>query len=154
MALYVHHNGQLIRNMRYIYKIRHFTEIQRNNSNNQLVLDINYVRIVRNRQDAVQKCNESLHFDDQEWLQQIIRNISCVPPYWKSLYSTSDKIEICSSQNELNLARRYLPYKNAYGVNEMINKYLPPCHRMQVTATSNRDQYKKEDLLKIKFRFR
>jgi hypothetical protein len=52
MYIYVHHYGQLIRNMHYMYKIRHFSGISRKCSNNQLVLDLNYVRIVRNREDA------------------------------------------------------------------------------------------------------
>lgn len=75
------------RSMRYVYKIRHFTGINYNYSNNHLVLDINYVRIVKNRNDAELKCNSALHIDDQEWLKQIVRNFSCIPPYWKSLYS-------------------------------------------------------------------
>ena len=69
MYIYVHHPGQLIRNMRYIYKIRHFTGISRNNTNNRLVLDINYVKIVKNRNDAESQCDDSLHNDDFKWFR-------------------------------------------------------------------------------------
>ena len=55
--MYVHYNDQLLRSMRYIYKIRHFTEISRDESNNQIVLDLNYIRVVKNRVDA----KHSLH---------------------------------------------------------------------------------------------
>ena len=154
MYIYVHHPGQLIRNMRYIYKIRHFTGISRNNSNNHLVLDINHVRMAKSRSDAVSECNDLLHFDDQEWLQQLMRNISCIPPYWKSLYAGVDNVTVCASKAKLNQVTSYLAFKNAYGVNEIIKKYLPPCNKMKVSAVSNKDQYKKDDLLKITFRFR
>ena len=154
MYIYAHHNGQLIRNMRYIYKIRHFTRISRNNTNNRLVLDINYVKIVKNRNDAELQCDDSLHNDDDKWLRQLVRNISCIPPYWKSLYIGDDDVTVCSSQAKLKQARSYLVFKNARGVNEIIKKYVPPCHRMQIMANSNNDQYKKKDLLKISFRFR
>ena len=154
MYVYVHHTGQLIRSMRYIYKIRHFTGINYNYSNNHLVLDINYVRIVKNRNDAELKCNDALHMDDQEWLKEIVRNFSCIPPYWKSLYVDDSNFTICSSRDKLFSLRSFLAFKNSHGVNAIIKKYLPPCHGMKVTATSNKDKYKKDDLFKITFRFR
>ena len=153
IVLFVHHKDQLIRNMRYIYKVKNFAKIKQMNSNNQLVVNVNYVRIVKNRNDAELKCNDTLHFDDQKWMQQIVRNVSCIPPYWKSIYG-NNKTTICSSKDKLNLARHYLPYNNIYGVNEMMKKYSPPCYRMQVTANVNRDWYKKKDLFKIKFHYR
>ena len=153
ILLFVHHTGQLIRNMKYIYKVKDIAKIKQMNSNNQLVVNVNYVRIVKNRNDAKLKCNDTLHFDDKEWIQQIVRNVSCIPPYWKSIYG-NNKTKICSSKDKLNIARYYLPYNNIYGVHEIMKKYLPPCHRMQVTANINKDWYKKKDLFKIKFQFR
>ena len=81
---------------------------------------------------------------------QLIRNKRCTKAR-KSIYYN---VIVCSTKDKLNKVTSYLAFKNAYGVNEIIKKYLPPCHKMKVSAVSNKDQYKKDDVLKITFRFR
>ena len=152
--MYVHYNEQLLRSMRYIYKIRHFTGISRDESNNQIVLDLNYIRVVKNRVDAKQTCNNTLLNDDQEWLNQVVTNAGCIPPYWTSLLKNISKLGLCKSKSQLQLISKYLAFKNDYGRNLMFDKYTPPCQGTRVSANSNKDKYKKNDILKIKFRFR
>ena len=154
LYMYVHYKDQLLRSMRYIYKIRHFSGISRVESNNQIVLDLNYIRVVKNRVDAKQTCNKTLFNDDQEWLTQVVMNAGCIPPYWASLLKIKSKLVSCSSKSQLQLISKYLAFKNAYGRNLMFDKYKPPCQGTRVSANSNKDKYKKDDILKIKFRFR
>ena len=152
--IYVHQDQQLIRNLRYLYKIRHFIGVSRRCSNNQLVFDLMYVRIVKNREDARDACNKSLNSDDQEWMKQVILNVSCIPSYWISVHPNQDNVSLCHSKKQFKAVSRHLAFKNAYGRNMMLNKYYPPCDGMRVLANTNTDKYDKDDLLKIKFRFR
>ena len=92
--IYVHQNEQLVRNMRYLYKIRHFIGVSRTNSNNQLVFDLNYVRVMKSREDAKETCDEDLESDDQEFMKQVSKLVGCVPAYWKSIYIRSDNDRI------------------------------------------------------------
>ena len=153
LYMFVHYNEQLLRNMRYIYKIRHFSGISRNASNNQIVLDLNYIRVVKNREDARETCNSTLLNDDQEWLKHVIEHIGCIPTYWMS-FGIENKYPVCNTQFQLQNMSKYLAFKNAHGRNIIFNKYTQPCQGTRVSANSNKDRYKKDDILKIKFRFR
>ena len=152
--IYVHQHKQFIRNMRYLFKIRHFIGVSSENSNNQLVFDLMYARIVQNRADAKETCDEHLENDDEEWMKQAVAHVSCVPPYWKSVYENHNNYSLCTSKEKLDIASHFLPFKNEYGKNVMFENYEPPCHRMRVLANTNTDKYNKNGLLKIKFRFR
>ena len=154
MYFYVHYNEQLLRSMNYVYKIRHFTGINSDLANNQIILDLNYIRVVKNRDDAKETCNETLFNDDQEWLMQVVKSAGCIPPYWTSLFNKPNEYVPCSSKSELQSISKYLAFKNAHGRNIMFDKYTPPCQGTRVSANSNKDKYKKNDILKIKFRFR
>jgi len=152
--VYVHQNEQLVRNMRYLYKIRHFVGVSRTNSNNQLVFDLNYVRVMKSREDAKETCDEDLESDDQEFMKQVSKLVGCVPAYWKSIYIRSDNDRICDSESQYELLSKYLAFKNTYGRNEIFDHYQPPCQRMIVLANTNTDKYDNEGQLKVKFRFR
>jgi hypothetical protein len=152
--IYVHQNEQLIRNMRYLYKLRHFNGVSRNNSNNQLVFDLNYVRVMKSREDARETCDKELENDDQEYMKQVSTLVGCVPAYWKTIYSGSDNHRVCESKTKYELLSTYLAFKNSYGRNQIFDLYQPPCQRMIVLANTNTDKYDKEGQLKIKFRFR
>ena len=154
MYFYVHYNEQLLRSMNYVYKIRHFTGINSDLANNQIILDLNYIRVVKNRDDAKETCNETLFNDDQEWLMQVVKSAGCIPPYWTSLFNKPNEFVPCSSKSELQSISKYLAFKNAHGRNIMFDKYTPPCQGTRVSANSNKDRYKKDNILKIKFRFR
>ena len=154
LYMFVHHYNQLLRNMRYIYKIRHFSGVSRDNSNNQIILDLNYIRVVKNREDARQTCNKRLLNDDQEWLKHVVKDAGCIPPYWMSLLEERNKSAICTSTSQLKNISKYLAFKNSHGRNLIFDQYTPPCQGTRVSANSNKDRYKKDNILKIKFRFR
>ena len=70
--IYVHEREQLIRNMRYLYKIRNFIGINSKNSNNQLVFDLMYLRVVKSRKDAKDTCDVNLANDDLKWMKHVV----------------------------------------------------------------------------------
>ena len=156
MYIYVHYHNQLMRNMKYTHKIRSFQGINIDKNNNALTLDLNYVGIMRKREDANMRCNVTLHNDDRSWMQRVIRVIGCIPPYWKVLYEGGrvNTPPQCNTSNQLRNVSRYLPFKNELMVKTVLRKYHPPCHRMRVYANTNNDRYPEADILKIKFKFR
>ena len=44
--------------------------------------------------------------------------------------------------------------KNEFGARLILAKYRQPCRQMRIQANANSDQYKKEDVLKLKLRLR
>merc|ERR1712141_713416 len=42
--------------------------------------------------------------------------------------------------------------KNEFGAGLILAKYRQPCRQMRIQANANSDQYKKEDILKLKLR--
>ena len=154
MYIYAHKDNQFIRDMKYIHKLRYFTDVNRQNSNNQIVFDLMYIRIIKNREDAKEKCNEDLENDDQEWMRQVISHISCIPSYWRTVYGDDNNNETCKLKSDLEKASWFLPFKNEHGRQLMLGRYKKPCQRMRVLANTNTDKDEREGVLKIKFRFR
>ena len=154
LLMYVHHNNQLLRNMRFIYKLRDFKGINFNYSNNYLTLDLNDINIIRRRKDANSPCNEDLQDDDEHWMQHVVALIGCFPPYWKNIYLRVNNFNECNTTEQLKNMSRYLPWVNERMTRSVLNMYHPPCDQMRVLANSQSDRYKKKSRLKINFRFR
>ena len=151
MYIYVHQFGQLIRNMLYLYKIDQFSEISRDNLNNKVVLNLMSLKVVKNRHDSKEACNNNLKNDDQEWMKQVTKNVSCLPPFWSSVYDNDANFPLCRSKKELQSVAKFQVRKNAYGRNMMFQKYNPPCQIMKVLANSHTTKYKKDGVLEIGF---
>ena len=156
LHMFVHHNNQLIRNMRYLSKVEQFEGINYKYSNNKLVLDLNSISIIRSRKDANEPCNQELENDDAEWMQHVVQRIGCFPPYWRRMYSNISKNNFneCNTTQQLKNMSRYLPYENENVTKSILKLYDPPCDTMRVLANSNVARTKNRKLLKIKFRFR
>ena len=154
MSIYIHHNNSLIRNMRYLYKIRDFRGMAKDQSNNQITFDLSYIGVVRLREDSKQPCDLSLQNDDEKWMQTIWDVIGCVPPYWMLFHPAGKSLVMCSTSSELQQAAKYLPVNNELAVKRINQNYDPPCYRMRALANSNSDVYSKENIFKMKFRFR
>ena len=152
--IYVHYVNQLIRNMRYVYKIRSFQGISHANSNNQLVLDLRYISIMRSRKDAREPCNESLKNDDKEWMKNVLSVIKCFPSYWENIFLNTNSLNRCKTQKELEKATKYHPRNNERITKSILRMYTQPCDQMRVSINSNDDQYDDPDVFKLKFRFR
>ena len=152
--IYVHYINQLIRNMRYVYKIRSFKGITHANSNNQLILDLRYISIMRSRRDAIVPCDESLKNDDREWMKNVLRVIGCFPSYWEMIFLNTKSFVKCKSQKELYRATKYHPRNNERMTKSILKMYTQPCDQMRVSINSNVDQHDNPDVFKIKFRFR
>ena len=153
MYIYANQPNQLIRNLRYIYKIRRFTGISKHTSTNLIVLDLNSISVVQSRQDANEPCHVNLEDDDAEWMRQVIRTVGCVPSYWRAIYQGPEHGQ-CTTIEQLKNMSFYLPMKNEFGTMAILRNYKQPCTHMRMQSNANSDQYDKEDTLKLKIRLR
>ena len=154
MYIYVHYINQFVRNMRYIYKVRSFDGISHHNSNNQLILDINFISIMRSRKDAIEPCDESLQNDDKKWMEKVVGIIGCFPCYWQDIFLNFTSFKRCKTPTELKKASKYLPRNNEKTTKSVLSMYTQPCDQMRVNINSNSDRYDDDTIFKIKFRFR
>ena len=156
MFIYVHYNNQLVRNMRYLHKIAEFQGIEPSEKNNQITFDLNYISLMRLREDSQEPCDLTLQNEDRKWMKQISNIVGCVPSYWKIFLHDEVKTPfiVCNTSLQLKKMTTYLPYKNEAAVKKVFRLYDPPCYRMRVLANSHSSRYHKKDLLKLKFRFR
>ena len=156
MKIYVHQPKQLIRNLRYTLKVNRFSHISQHIMTNRIVMDIHSIRKMKNRPDANEPCDETLENDDATWMKHVIEIVGCVPPYWNIFFVGKDgtKYHQCNTTDQLNLLNQFLPEGNELGRNKIFKMYRPPCVQMHVLSNTNLDEYSKEELLKIVFRFR
>ena len=90
LYIYANQPNQLIRNLRYIYKIRRFSGISKHTSTNLIVLDLNSISVIQSREGANEPCDANLEDDDAEWMRQVVRTVGCVPSYWRAIYQGPD----------------------------------------------------------------
>ena len=153
----VYHANQMIRTACSLYTVYGFSGINEQSRTNRLVLDINSIRLIKNRKDANKPCNEALKNDDEKWMSAVVKSIGCTPFYWKTFFNGSKKDKnyiTCNTTAQLKGIAALLPWYNEKGLNEILSKYLPPCEVMQITANSNLDRYKHTNVFKISFHFR
>ena len=153
MYIYANQPNQLIRNLRYIYKIRRFSGISKHTSTNLIVLDLNSISVIQSREDANEPCDGNLEDDDAQWMRHVVETAGCVPPYWRAMYQGPEHGQ-CTTIEQLKNISFYLPMKNEFGTMAILRKYKEPCTHMHVQSNANSDQYDKEDTLKLKIRLR
>ena len=153
LYIYANQPNQLIRNLRYIYKIRRFSGVSKDSRTNVIIIDLNSISVIQNRADANEPCDANLEDDDAEWMRHVVETVGCVPPYWRKIYQGPESAQ-CTTTEQLKNLSFYLPMKNELGTMAIFQKYIQPCTHMRVQSNANSDQYKREDTLKLKIRLR
>ena len=84
VAVYVHKEGQLIRDMAtegartVIYGETFKSGLSRR-------IDIGQVDVLRKRADGKIPCDQDMQDEDEYRIQQMIKNVGCIPTYWRQL---------------------------------------------------------------------
>ena len=88
--------------------------------------------ILRKRPESNNPCDEDIDNQDEKFLLEVSKTIGCIPPYWKSTIQVPQKMNECSTQEEL---------KDAYYYSQNYKKILPtygtPCLDMFVSVNYN-----------------
>ena len=145
MVVYLHYPGQLIRS-RY-NKVLDLDYIEYD-VHSAIQISIAFVQVVKSRSNAAVKCNESLDDgDDTNWMLEVVKIMSCIPSYWKSLPMLSlamSDLPICSTSDQyLNFYEKFVESRNFLGsvdlglgiiARQTMNTYDGPCVKMTVIA--------------------
>ena len=159
-----HHPGLLIRNMKmFLMKVSHWENLKPENGNNQILIQLPGITVMRFRETADEACDPNLIDDDTKWKQEVVQKIGCIPPYWNN--NTENHLPtnnisqnyhtdamICNSQEKLNLLKSYWPVDGGILANPLFNSYMKPCIKMTIFNTIYKDMEDDPEFLKIKIR--
>ena len=130
LYLYVHARGQLIRSLD-----KPILGIDNNNLAGTNVVAIKRVDVLRRRQNANIPCRVYDTNEDDEYLKTVMKEVECVPVYWKLLNASKENHPPCNSTQQ---------YKNLHvGYNDgnfptprrWVQLKWVPCYQMVVSST-------------------
>ena len=101
--IFIHQKGRLYRQWNTIPYIINPDEKLRHGTFR--VFDIGQVDILRKRENSRMPCDKDMKNEDEFILQQIIRNVGCIPIYWENFAANlglNHTTRICNSTNDYN----------------------------------------------------
>ena len=141
LKIFIHHPGQLLR----VYNAPIYeTPIQQRKL--KINFKISQVSILRKRPDSNLPCNPHLYDDDLELKKQVLRDVGCIPIYWKNSMAMTSKPEICNNSETLKKI-----WNMVQNFTQIQSKYEPPCNEMKLTVTS--DTQTPENSFQLNFRY-
>ena len=128
--VFIHRPGHLIRqvgsNMITNMALRAMIPRKYDTRTNLLQVFITSLKIIKKRSKPDDPCDEELEDDDKRWIQQVSKNIGCVPIYWikqSDIEANSSKVASCTT---------YEKYQKAHAASRdgkinITRQYRPPC---------------------------
>ena len=124
LQVFIHYPGQFIRNKdKPIYE-KALGALEEKHIDVRLTLS--YISLLKKRPNANEKCNGSLKHDDFEFKVQVIRNVDCIPIYWKSLlFDKNLSYPLCNKSIQLAKVHNLINHHH-----QVMKEYAPPCIQM------------------------
>ena len=95
-----------------------------------LLINIVRVSVLRKRPDAINPCNPNLDDDDNEFRDQAISLVGCIPPFWTQFQHDQSVFGPCNTTVQLmDMFDRITNYQT------ILDNYLPPCNEMSIVPT-------------------
>ena len=139
LAVYIHHAGQLIRHslkspetaVFECGKLRNLFIVNNKTRRGEVTFSISNVIILRNRENGMTKCNDSLLDEDKKWREIVSKNVDCVPSYWKTFYNESsyEKMNFNCTEDQLKQLKQH--HEDPYLFANTSRQYANPCAVMQ-----------------------
>ena len=138
LYLYVHSHGQLIRTLD-----KPILSINNNNLAGTNEVAIKRVDVLRRRQNANIPCRIYTTSEDDEYLKTAIKEVGCVPVYWKLLNASKEHHPPCNS------TQQYKTLHIAYnGQSPTPKRWVQvkwvPCYQMVVSSTYRQELARKK----------
>ena len=134
MNLYIHAKGQLIRNLDNPALSLNSAE---DNFNGWHIVSVKRVDLLKGRQDSNTPCKFYPTNEDIEYLDTVVKEVGCVPVYWKHLNISRTDAPTCNATKEYRLYRMY----NGIGYwptpRHWIKLKWIPCYEMVVSSVLN-----------------
>ena len=132
--VYLHHTGQLTRALGKPYFKMYGMELD--NSNSRITLKLSHVSVLRKRENSKVPCDKNLKNDDQRFRDEVIKQVGCVPNYWKTLVTDNNNLKTCMTSYEMAEIFHYLKNKD-----EIMSLYDQPCNYMKVSVGALQQPY-------------
>ena len=127
LIVYVHYPGQLMAEIdgrkKKWFQVSSWDDIP---DVPQFDIDIFQMNVLRRRHDSETGCNPDVHSNlDIRWRESIIKNVKCIPTYWKNLVQSTELIQ--QKFKDCTRSDQYREFfdKLAYGQGWV--KYEPSC---------------------------
>ena len=155
MRIYIHERGQFIRYRAttgfypdYQLSSKEFSSLMKKKYHqgvflsNQLI--ISDVVVLRERENAIIPCNETLTDEDSMWISSIVEEwIGCIPAYWTVFLENSSldtNLEECLPHQYEYIRKEVLPpsKRRSFGVFKNASRfYVNPCSTMQKSVVTD-----------------
>ena len=97
---------------------------------------MSHVSVLRKRENSKIPCDKDLKDDDKRFREEVIKQVGCVPNYWKTLVTDIDNFKTCKSSKEMSEIFYYLTNKD-----EIMLLYDQPCNYMKVSVGALQQPY-------------
>ena len=129
MQIFIHHPGQLIRSL----DVPNFkSSFDNYRYDKTLSFKLSQSTIVRRRPDSSEPCNSRIQDYDMFLINEVLKEMKCMPPYWKDYVKGTIHLEECTSPENLQIAYNYTKTWKA-----VMQKHFPPCIDMYTIAGWN-----------------
>ena len=120
-----------------------FKETKLNSSNNRGItvfhdLHIRRIEILRKRSNAVKSCNESIYNNDELYKREVVKEVGCIPSYWKRFFENENSPN-CTTKAQFDRLTNMLPmmFENTNLLNGS-KLYVQPCNEMKILTSINK----------------
>ena len=125
-----------------------------NKTYNHIRIDVTGISRLRLRKNANIPCDEQLKNDDLKWMQHVMRDLGCVPIYWKFLLDHDQTItNVCNSTKQYQEFSKYLARKQRNKVYEVFDQYSSPCTRMRILSNIKFSDHYEKEKVRLDFRY-
>ena len=135
LLLYVHYPTHIIRSFGEEVALLLLTK-KSGDLSKTLRIKVSGVNVIRKRTDAGIPCNPDVEDQDTYFREAVIKQIGCVPPYWKSFTTSITNISLLECESRMQLREAYLSSRNATLRYELLNSDIgTPCTEMTVSSS-------------------
>ena len=137
VEIFIHYPGQLIASLhkpkykasfRYLLSI--LNEFYNQTANNVLEFKISQTKVLRKRHKSTERsCNPDIRNYDKYFLLEVVKELSCVPEYWKEALHDDTNLTVCSSADNLREAFRYVS-----DIHDFLVQKDTPCLEMHLLS--------------------
>ena len=136
LNIFVHYPGQLMRSLDWpVYR----TSIDklRDTIFDEFILEIKIfgIKTLRKRPDSNTPCNHDIQNEDRYLQKQLIKELRCIPIYWKKLFTLEHNLKVCGQEKHKSA------YANISNMRNILQWNTQPCNEM-VLQTADFLNYK------------
>ena len=97
VRLYLHDPGYLLQNINHEQAEYQIKNIKFEDSNKLISTRIQQVTRLRRRPNARKECDPLIENDDINYMKEAMKQVNCIPWYWKSIVQQEERLKNCSS---------------------------------------------------------